>query len=168
MKCMNCDKEFKAMRSTTKYCSRTCQLAHRKLAFQDDEVNVGTSGYVYIAQSGERPYYKIGFSTRRPITRIGDMQTGNPDKLKVVEVFWCINASEVEKRLHWLFRAERVQGEWFKLTPEQLERLITILTGEPVYEIIDDEHSYQFRTGVGQTVGYRVKLIPGDFTMEQN
>ena len=36
MKCQQCDKEFKAERTTAKYCSDTC----RKLAFLNNKVSV--------------------------------------------------------------------------------------------------------------------------------
>ena len=53
--------------------------------------------------------------------RLASLQTGNPEKLEVLAVI-C-GSLTMERAFHAVFAEHRLQGEWFKRTPE-LMRLI--------------------------------------------
>lgn len=74
---------------------------------------------IYAIQSNS--YVKIGFCLRDPIRRLEKLQIGNPVTLKLIAL---IDGDEaVERRWHSDWDAQRVRGEWFKLTPDLKEAL---------------------------------------------
>jgi predicted GIY-YIG superfamily endonuclease len=52
--------------------------------------------YVYLIQSLENGYYKVGVS-KHPQRRIEQLQTGNSSKLKLVEIYQSEVANKIEK-----------------------------------------------------------------------
>lgn len=70
------------------------------------------SGFVYLMQQGVDGPYKIGFTQNNPVRRIKQLQTGNPEKIRLVSQFAASVA--VEAYLHGKFSDLRLQGEWFK------------------------------------------------------
>jgi hypothetical protein len=75
-------------------------------------------GFVYVARAGD--YYKIGYS-KHPETRVLQMMTGNP----VIELVGVIDGSmEIEAEWHYVFRDKCVRGEWFRLTEEDVARVL--------------------------------------------
>lgn len=65
---------------------------------------------VYVVQAGEGGPVKIGF-TNKPRRRIAELQTGLPQRLRVLHLF--DGSEEDERRLHRRFAEHRVSGEWF-------------------------------------------------------
>jgi len=70
---------------------------------------------VYLIQSLEEGYYKIGISIR-PNKRIQQLQTGNSSELKLINTFSSEYANKIEKTLHNQFLHLRKEGEWFELS----------------------------------------------------
>ena len=67
---------------------------------------------IYLIRDGD--CYKLGLADN-PEGRLYDLQVGNPRQLELVR-FWRVDrAPEVEERLHAVFDAYHVRGEWFKL-----------------------------------------------------
>ena len=66
--------------------------------------------------------YKIGVSNA-PGKRLQALNTSNPFELMIVHKFVAEPAEEAEARLHTMFRANRLSGEWFRLTPDQVAEL---------------------------------------------
>lgn len=78
--------------------------------------------YLYVIKDSEGKR-KLGFS-RDPDNRVKQLQTGNALEL-VVEYRLPIRVkNRAERNLHALFPADRVRGEWFKITPESKELLL--------------------------------------------
>lgn len=73
--------------------------------------------YVYIIQSLDEGYYKIGVS-KHPHNRLKQLQTGNSSKLKLVEVYQSEYAHSIEKTMHRRYSTFRKEGEWFELSLE--------------------------------------------------
>lgn len=78
------------------------------------------SVYIIYSTSG---HYKIGISGQ-PRKRLKELQrTQGPYKYSL-EFYWVCNsrdeASFIEKYLHRAFRKQRVNGEWFELSPGDL------------------------------------------------
>jgi len=71
--------------------------------------------YIYLIQSLEEGYYKIGIS-KNPSKRIEQLQTGNSSKLKLVEVYQSEKADKVERILQRRYSHFHKNGEWFELS----------------------------------------------------
>ena len=67
-------------------------------------------GFVYFIGANDGDTVKIGFSVH-PNSRIRQIQSGNPDHLKVLHQFKATKS--IERTLHMLFRPSRLKGEWF-------------------------------------------------------
>ena len=65
---------------------------------------------LYIIQSDKTGMIKIGRS-KDPEKRLKQLQTGNPNKLKLIACFK--NEGWREKQIHESLRAYRLKGEWF-------------------------------------------------------
>ena len=70
--------------------------------------------YVYLIR-GNDGKYKIGIS-KHPRQRLRENQTGNPDRLTVIDIYESENAYKIETALHNRFSHVRNVGEWFDLT----------------------------------------------------
>lgn len=70
-------------------------------------------GFIYAIQSSKTKLIKIGFSVM-PEGRVKGLQTGSPDKLKLLKT-WPGTMSD-EKRIHRCLKEHRVHGEWFEVS----------------------------------------------------
>ena len=84
---------------------------------------------VYVLQNGDTNQYKIGI-TKDLGRRYKTLQTGCPDELKIVKIWIHTQRKQIEKYervLHNYFtklgQRLRPNGEWFKLTPKDIEML---------------------------------------------
>jgi hypothetical protein len=83
------------------------------------EVDPAEKG-VYILRRLDKELYKIGFSTELP-TRIANIQK-EVNAFSVVELTVCYSDPRtLESALHYHFRDKRVEGEWFKLSSDDVE-----------------------------------------------
>jgi len=69
---------------------------------------------VYLIRSNDGKY-KIGISIN-PNKRIDQLNTGNPEKLRMIESYESSNASLIEAGLHNKYMHARQNGEWFDLS----------------------------------------------------
>ncbi len=72
------------------------------------------TGFIYFIQHGEDDLVKVGFSRQHPAKRLAQLQTGCPTVLHLSG--WLPGGPETEKQFHARFAAERVRGEWFRLS----------------------------------------------------
>ena len=70
--------------------------------------------YIYLIQSLENSYYKIGISNN-PKRRIKELSTGNPSQLKLVETYQSEHAEKIERTLQRRYSYLRKEGEWFDM-----------------------------------------------------
>jgi hypothetical protein len=70
--------------------------------------------YIYLIQSLENSYYKIGVS-KHPKKRIKQLQTGNSSELKLVEIYPSEFAHQIEKTLQRRYSHLQKEGEWFDM-----------------------------------------------------
>jgi hypothetical protein len=71
------------------------------------------TGFVYFMAIGD-PYIthvKVGFTRKNPYSRMRDLQTGCPFKIRMLG--FVFGNLEFEAELHDVFREERAEGEWF-------------------------------------------------------
>lgn len=71
--------------------------------------------YIYLIQSLENSYYKIGVS-KHPNKRIKELQTGNSSELKLIEVYQSEFAHQIEKTMQRRYTHLKKEGEWFDLS----------------------------------------------------
>lgn len=81
--------------------------------------------YVYLIRAGRTHQYKIGKSND-PQGRLQSLQTASPHKLKLVHTFRADNAAAAEEALHALLHDRRSEGEWFRLTPQERDVLVSV------------------------------------------
>lgn len=79
------------------------------------------AGYVYIIQC--REFYKIGCALN-PRSRLKDIQCSNPYPVRLVAALRVVDRYRAESGLHRHFEAKRERGEWFRLTPQDIAKLI--------------------------------------------
>ena len=73
--------------------------------------------YVYLIQSLENGYYKIGISKNNQ-KRLRTLQTGNSSEIKIVETYLSEVSNLIEKALHRRYSHNKKEGEWFNLSIE--------------------------------------------------
>ena len=78
-------------------------------------------GVVYILRCGNS--YKIGMTRVDVTKRLAALQTGSPERMEMITVIACDNPADLERRLHSMFAAKRLEGEWFALDPGDVELL---------------------------------------------
>jgi hypothetical protein len=82
-------------------------------------------GYVYLIlevnQHGEE-YHKIGISKNSPDKRLKQLATGNPNEIRVLNIYESINYKRIEKWLHSRYNTKKTlaNNEWFNLTNEDV------------------------------------------------
>ena len=77
------------------------------------------SGSVYLIQLIGTDCFKIG-SSKNPEARLKQIQSKCPIPLKIIYQWYGDDYRYFEKLLHDTFRANRIKGEWFKLSHENL------------------------------------------------
>jgi hypothetical protein len=70
--------------------------------------------YIYLIQSLENSYYKIGVS-KHPKKRIKELQTGNASELRLVDTYQSEYANKIEKTLQRRYSHLQKEGEWFDM-----------------------------------------------------
>ncbi|KAA3658655.1 MAG: GIY-YIG nuclease family protein [Chloroflexi bacterium] len=81
--------------------------------------------YVYFIRLGRTKNYKIGKSND-PQGRLLSLQTASPYKLKLLHTFRADNATAAEESLHAALHPQRMEGEWFKLSDEQKNAVLSV------------------------------------------
>lgn len=76
---------------------------------------------VYLAKMGE--FYKIGYSNdpQRRVKELIPTKFPIPYKVKLVHAVERESAPQLEQYLHRQYSLVRVNGEWFQLSPEQVD-----------------------------------------------
>ena len=81
---------------------------------------------VYLIKSSDGPV-KIGISND-PHSRLILLQNGHAEKLELIcqtELLGIYAARNVEKSAHNMFSDKRLHGEWFDLTTEDIDNIVT-------------------------------------------
>jgi hypothetical protein len=89
-------------------------------------ITVKPPGMVYVVAAAG--LYKIGMSRRFSDARITSLQTASPILLSTVCKIKTDSPDTLERDLHRKFSHKRVRGEWFSLTPEDVESIKSVTT----------------------------------------
>lgn len=79
------------------------------------------AGYVYLLKNTDG-VYKIGTS-RHPRNRLKTFKTELPFDVQFEHVMPSPDAKSAESIMHVRFQKARIRGEWFQLSPEQVEEI---------------------------------------------
>lgn len=129
-KTAGCGKTPFGMHLGSEYCRRHLQqLRQADLceAPTPDRTRPERSGWVYFVKSLiEHGPVKIGYS-RTPDIRIQDLRVASSYPLQLAAVWRSKDARALESKLHRKFRAHKMNGEWFKPSPD-LIKLVELLS----------------------------------------
>lgn len=70
--------------------------------------------YVYLIRQGHDDLYKIGSTTKHPMTRLKELQTGNPQELHLVSHYRTKHHQKIEMLMHIAHEGHKVRNEWFR------------------------------------------------------
>lgn len=76
------------------------------------------AGYVYLLKT--QGVYKIGLSVN-PTRRLGEIQPAYPFPVELIHTIETEDMMALEADLHARFASQRLNGEWFELSPADLE-----------------------------------------------
>lgn len=80
-------------------------------------------GVVYfIHEDGDPQFFKIGYTYDLP-SRISTLQTGNRRKLVCYKHVYCKYAKELETYLHGLYDNQKISGEWFQISTDNIDQV---------------------------------------------
>jgi len=116
-----------------------------------------TNGVLYFVQSTRGGAIKIGFAIDLA-ARISNLQTGNPEGLKVLLAY--DGTSEDEEQLHARFNSLRTRGEWFKPETELLV-FITDMTARIKAGKLSASRAVTFLRKLQRSVTGRDKTVHG-------
>lgn len=77
-------------------------------------------GFVYLIHNATQSTYKIGKS-KDPVKRLSQLRTSSPDEIAIVCTIETSDMDRLEGELHQHFADKHIRGEWFRLTPSDVE-----------------------------------------------
>lgn len=95
------------------------QCRHLRDDLADKNMLVHADGYVYLIQAASG-FYKIG-RTANPKNRIRTFSVKLPFEVDYLCLIKTKNMYKLERELHKRYEKKRVRGEWFKLSPADVE-----------------------------------------------
>lgn len=93
--------------------------------------------------------YKIGYTRRDPKLRIKEMKIGNASDLNVVKSFKSKWGTQIEAKLHNIFKDKKINGEWFNLENNDIVSFKSLC--EKIhnnYELLSEENSFFQQTNL--------------------
>jgi len=81
--------------------------------------------FIYEKTQSPTSVYKVGQS-KKPYQRMRNLQTGNMRKLAIYRIIECATkkqAETVEATIHERYANQRVHGEWFQISQEEVDRI---------------------------------------------
>lgn len=82
---------------------------------------------IYLILTQDNQFCKIGYAVN-PVKRLAELQTGMPYTLRLLAMFPGSRTDEAE--WHADYAADRVRGEWFRVTPRLMREFIGIMANE--------------------------------------
>jgi len=127
------------------------------------------SGYVYLIGNPIFGWYKIGKSIT-PEVRIKDLGILLPFKIKVIGLWRAENHHLMETSLHEIYDNNRINGEWFEFTGDDIGRLVQSIPDEVRIYLDRTDKFSNIDIDTKQSnriIGVRVQKLRGNFTPEE-
>jgi hypothetical protein len=127
------------------------------------------AGYVYLIGNPIFNWYKIGKSIT-PEVRIKDIGILLPFRIKVMSVWKAENHHLMESTLHDIYSKNRINGEWFEFTGDDIGKLIESIPDEArIFLDRSDKFSNidEDTKGEKKIIGVRTQKLRGSFTPEE-
>lgn len=104
--------------------------------------------YLISAETNGKKLFKIGYTKRKVEERIKEFKTGNSAIFSIVEVFNSKWGTKIEAHLHKYFRSNKIKGEWFDLTDDDLVKWFDqCKLSHENFELIERENTYYIDRG---------------------
>lgn len=103
----------------------TAKIKARVILNKGDSDPFDSSGFIYVIyldDSASERYFKIGMASSFT-SRFSHHQCSSPFDICVACVYFVNNMRLEEKSLHSLFKDNRVKGEWFQLSEDDLRAI---------------------------------------------
>lgn len=128
----------------------------------------------FIHEDGDLNIFKIGKTENHPADRLDQLQTGNPRKLKIYRWLQVENHNIVEEFLHVRFAEVHVRGEWYCITPDDIDAECKTIAGNNNatisgrWEPYTDADRLNIKLQRKATGKYRGKKDPVDAQADKN
>lgn len=100
-------------------------------------------GFVYLIENTFDGAYKIGYTKGSVENRLLQLLTGSSQEIKIVHRFQSQHFRKLEKYLHRMFHHRHQRGEWFNLTPEEVEKFIPMCErAEENFNVLVEQGNY--------------------------
>jgi hypothetical protein len=86
-------------------------------------------GWVYVVH-GQDDQYKIGLTTREPDKRLAEFTPKLPFKTELILTIQSDDVYALEAELHEFYASQRVNGEWFRLSQDNIAWLLRSAGGQ--------------------------------------
>ncbi|MGL5691952.1 MAG: GIY-YIG nuclease family protein [Bacteroidales bacterium] len=81
-------------------------------------------GKIYLLQVAD--FFKIGYTKNNVHDRVRQLQTGCPDQITIKHIFETKHKMKIERTLHRIYAHNRVSGEFFELSYEDVSSFMSI------------------------------------------
>ena len=101
--------------------------AKEKIAMEKEAARLlkfPAGGSVYLLKS-PTDAYKIGHA-KNPANRLRTFNVKLPFEVQFIRIIKTPNMKAMERKLHKYFSSKRINGEWFKLEPEDIQYIMSI------------------------------------------
>lgn len=82
--------------------------------------------YLICSELNNEKVYKIGFTKRDINKRIKEFKTGNAGDIEIISTFESKWASKIESHWHISKQNNNINGEWFRLSDDDVKNFIPI------------------------------------------
>lgn len=124
--------QYRALLSKFFYAAAYTADAYHAVIFRHSARDVHGVGYVYFLRDSILGKTKIGHAASDVQARIGQLQAGCPQTLELIAIIESDDANRLEMKLHRDFARYRYRGEWFSLTDEDLDSILSRYGGKRV------------------------------------
>jgi len=104
--------------------------------------------YLISVETDGKKLYKIGYTRREVTDRIKEFDTGNAQTFKIENVFNSKWGTKIEAHLHKYFKLKKIKGEWFNLTEEDVNLMLSQCKKvHENFELIENNNTYYIDRG---------------------
>lgn len=102
---------------------------------------------IYVLKTeSDPPMFKIGRTSGMVEKRIQSLQTGCPYPIREYASFQCNDSGKVEREIHEHLDGYRLQGEWFQVPTDELDRVLDEYNDDPVVPYVEQVWDNGYRT----------------------